>query len=294
MADVFLSYDRKDVLLAERLASLMESAGLSVWWDRILRAGESFEDVIERELTRANRIVVLWSKASVSSRWVREEAREGLVRGVLLPFRVADVNLPLAFRGVHTLDLSEWVQYAQDTLPVELSRELGISEQPQRQMGFEYQLDITFCVDLNASMEPHLKELKRSMLHFHTDLYELGLSVSKRFASQSSRLIAFSSSKGPFLASSFVPIPSDEDYFIYLVTSLRVEPVSEPDRQSMSLKALEIAIRARWPALSESAGQRRQIIVVWSDHQAAAGPVGAFGASDLDELSDHWHGDNLS
>ena len=41
MPDLFLSYARQDVKHAETLARLLEDAGLSVWWDHRLVAGEN-------------------------------------------------------------------------------------------------------------------------------------------------------------------------------------------------------------------------------------------------------------
>jgi hypothetical protein len=79
-----------------------------VWWDRAILAGRAFEDEIERELAGAAVVVVLWSRASVASSWVRNEAAEGLRRRILVPVRLDDAAVPLGFRGVQTADLSGW------------------------------------------------------------------------------------------------------------------------------------------------------------------------------------------
>ena len=56
------------------LANALVGCGWSVWWDRKIIAGQTFDQVIERELETARSVVVLWSKDSISSEWVKNEA----------------------------------------------------------------------------------------------------------------------------------------------------------------------------------------------------------------------------
>lgn len=108
MAQVFISYAREDRDLALALANMLQDAGVSVWWDREIEFGEPFADVIERELGEASCVVVLWSKHSVTSNWVRAEAGDAAERSKLLPALLDDSRPPLQFRGLHTADLSSW------------------------------------------------------------------------------------------------------------------------------------------------------------------------------------------
>lgn len=108
MADVFISYSVKDRAAARRIALALEGEGLSIWWDYDLRAGESFDEVIERNLREASCVVVLWSCASVDSKWVRAEASFATDRGVYLPARIEACELPVRFRLVQTADLEDW------------------------------------------------------------------------------------------------------------------------------------------------------------------------------------------
>jgi hypothetical protein len=102
---VFLSYAREDIEAAEALARVMQDNGVDVWWDRNIAGGEEFSDLIEKELARADVVVVLWSPHSVKSRWVRDEAAIGGDSGRLVPVAIEGAQPPMGFRQFHTLDL---------------------------------------------------------------------------------------------------------------------------------------------------------------------------------------------
>jgi adenylate cyclase len=108
MADVFISYAREDAEVARRFADAFRGAGCSVWWDDELRAGEAFDESIERALREAKAVVVLWSKASVASRWVRAEATLADRNRTLVPVTIEPCERPIIFELTHTTDLTHW------------------------------------------------------------------------------------------------------------------------------------------------------------------------------------------
>lgn len=108
IADIFISYSRKDQETARNFVRAIEAAGHSVWWDTELRAGETFDKVIEAALEKAQAVVVLWSPDSVESKWVRAEATHAEHNGTYLPCMIAPCSLPIIFRMTHTADLSRW------------------------------------------------------------------------------------------------------------------------------------------------------------------------------------------
>lgn len=108
MTDVFLSYASENRSEAEQVAHALEAAGFSVWWDREIIIGETFDKAIERELEAARCVVVLWSSHSVASEWVRNEAAAAAERGVLMPAMIEPVKLPIEFRRKQTADMSDW------------------------------------------------------------------------------------------------------------------------------------------------------------------------------------------
>ena len=105
MGDIFISYAREDQERIEPVVKALQSRNWSVWWDSRLLAGETFDEVIERELNAARCVVVLWTEISVRKRWVRTEANEGLGRDILVPAMLDEVQVPLAFRMVQTARL---------------------------------------------------------------------------------------------------------------------------------------------------------------------------------------------
>ena len=106
--DIFLSYARQDRGTARLFADGLVAEGFSVWWDASLRSGETFDEVIERNLRDAKAVVVLWSPASVASRWVRAEATLADRRNKLAPAIIQPCDRPIIFELTHAAELSDW------------------------------------------------------------------------------------------------------------------------------------------------------------------------------------------
>jgi len=106
--DIFLSYARQDQATARMFAECLGEEGFSVWWDASLRSGETFDEVIERQLRDAKAVVVLWSPASVASRWVRAEATLADRRNKLAPAIIQPCDRPIKFELTHAAELSDW------------------------------------------------------------------------------------------------------------------------------------------------------------------------------------------
>jgi TolB-like protein/Flp pilus assembly protein TadD len=114
MPDIFLSYTREDQAAAQRFAKAFEAQGFSVWWDVTLRSGETYDQVTEEALRTAKAVVVLWSKKSVLSRWVRAEATLADRNRTLVPAMVEPCERPIMFELTQTADLSHWTGGAND------------------------------------------------------------------------------------------------------------------------------------------------------------------------------------
>ncbi len=120
MSDIFLSYSRKDRAIAAALADILPGQGWTIYWDRQLRAGEIFDEVLDREVTAARCVVVLWSANSIGSHWVRNEADVGACRNALISVLIENVTIPIAFRRVQAADLIGWKGDARDPRLTEL------------------------------------------------------------------------------------------------------------------------------------------------------------------------------
>lgn len=106
--DIFLSYAAPDRPTAQTLADVLSAEGWSVWWDRTIPPGQTFDQVIESALDSAKCVIVLWSKASVHSDWVKVEAAEGARRRILVPALIEEVTIPLEFRRIQAAVLVDW------------------------------------------------------------------------------------------------------------------------------------------------------------------------------------------
>jgi tetratricopeptide (TPR) repeat protein len=109
MADVFISYTSRRRAAAKHLARVLELHGFSVWFDYRLYSGKDFGPQIERQLKDAKATVVLWCPLSCESEWVREEADLAKTLGTLVPAWLERVELPLGYRRIETVDLTNWV-----------------------------------------------------------------------------------------------------------------------------------------------------------------------------------------
>ena len=100
-----------------------------------LRSGETFDEVIEKELRAAKAVVVLWSPRSVASRWVRAEATLADRDNKLVPIIIEPCNRPIIFELTHAAELAEWTgdtsEASWQTLVRDLRRMVGKTKDAQ-------------------------------------------------------------------------------------------------------------------------------------------------------------------
>jgi adenylate cyclase len=125
MADVFVSYARSDKARVAPLVAAIEANGWTVWWDPEICPGQEFDRQIALELKIATAVLVVWTRNSVESRWVRGEAREGAERGILVPVRFERADLPIDVRTLHTTDFDDWGEDPRSPQAQEVMRALG-------------------------------------------------------------------------------------------------------------------------------------------------------------------------
>ena len=106
--NVFLSYARGDKAVASKIVEFLGSRGFTVFWDLEIRSGTDWRKKLASKLEGVKCVFVLWSRDSVTSEWVLDEADFGRSRQVLVTARLDNSKLPFGFGQLHTEDLTTW------------------------------------------------------------------------------------------------------------------------------------------------------------------------------------------
>ncbi len=108
-SDIFISYAREDEATAIHLRDVLVGQGWDVWRDKEgILTGTSWERAIEDALNAAKCVIVVWSRAALSSHFVRDEASVARNANKLVPVQIETVDIPLGFRGIQTASLVGW------------------------------------------------------------------------------------------------------------------------------------------------------------------------------------------
>jgi len=116
--DVFLSHSAKDREFVSRLASDLDSSGVSVWVDqRNIRPGDSFAEAIEKAMKNSRFLLIVMSPAYFQSAWAQQEwhyalaseVEEGGIR--LIPLLYQECDIPAMLRTKQWVDFRDPTQY---------------------------------------------------------------------------------------------------------------------------------------------------------------------------------------
>ena len=66
MADLFISYNRSDRDIVERLAERFGRYGVEIWFDARLEQGDPFDIAIQTQLRQAKAVLVAWTPTRLS------------------------------------------------------------------------------------------------------------------------------------------------------------------------------------------------------------------------------------
>jgi len=162
MSDVFLSYARKDRNRVGPIVAQIEGRGWSVWWDPKILPGQHWPDVIEEALRDCRAVVVVWTRQSVKSRWVRLEAGEGAKIDGLIPIQLDETECPIEFRHIQAADFTDWdgesqhseVASAMAALDGILRKVPGADSnlEPPRTLGSDTDLPISLSLSLGGDL----------------------------------------------------------------------------------------------------------------------------------------------
>jgi hypothetical protein len=120
--DIFVSYAHEDRERIQQFVHALEAEGWSVFWDRTLPPGESWRSYIGTRLAAAPVVIVAWSKHSVESDWVGQEAEHAAKRRALVPVLLDHVSPPLGLGHIQSADLVDWLEGGSEKVPPHLHR----------------------------------------------------------------------------------------------------------------------------------------------------------------------------
>jgi formylglycine-generating enzyme required for sulfatase activity len=107
--DIFLSYASDDRDRVRPLVEALSAAGWSVFWDRTIPFGSTWDRVLDAQLKSCRCLLVVWSRNSVASDWVLEEVHSAKDNNLpIIPVLLDVVKLPFGFRRLQAADLSTW------------------------------------------------------------------------------------------------------------------------------------------------------------------------------------------
>lgn len=111
---LFISYSHEDKPVAKQVAEALTERGYDVFWDAKIPPGTTFDTYIFENLQGSNAVVVLWSKNSIHSDYVKEEAEYAKNHRMLVPLNVDGTDLPFGFTRIQATDISGWHRAMQD------------------------------------------------------------------------------------------------------------------------------------------------------------------------------------
>jgi hypothetical protein len=135
--DIFISYSSRDLAAIQRVVQAFQDAGLTVWWDQRIERG-LWATEIEQKIEAAKWVVAFLTESSVNSTYdyIFAEMRVGRERGKLIPVRVGNLRIPLAYEGLVALiqnyTFSDFADIVGDPAFLTLCQACGASVDSQR------------------------------------------------------------------------------------------------------------------------------------------------------------------
>jgi len=108
MQKIFISYSRKDIDFARKLAGDLESAGYDVWWDITdLQGGDDWIRTIPNAIASSQFVVVVLTPDSIESEWVRKEYTQALsLRKKIIPIMLVPCSVPFALNTINFVNFA--------------------------------------------------------------------------------------------------------------------------------------------------------------------------------------------
>jgi formylglycine-generating enzyme required for sulfatase activity len=99
---VFISYCHADRQFVDMFADRLKASGVNVWIDKwMIKVGDSITDKINEGIGASDWLILVLSRASVKSKWVRQEMNAATIRNIeqgkhafLLPALIEECDIP--------------------------------------------------------------------------------------------------------------------------------------------------------------------------------------------------------
>ena len=108
MQRIFISYSRKDIDFARKLAGDLEKAGYDVWWDLTdLRGGDDWVNTIPAAISSSEYVIVVLTPDASESDWVRKEYTQALsLRKKIIPILLKPGTVPFALNTINFVNFT--------------------------------------------------------------------------------------------------------------------------------------------------------------------------------------------
>lgn len=110
----FISYSSKDRKFVERLATDLSGNNLDIFFDKWeIKVGDSIVGKINSGLEKMTELVIVLSKESVKSNWVKKELSTAMMKRLknksirILPVLIEKCKIPLIINDLHFADFTE-------------------------------------------------------------------------------------------------------------------------------------------------------------------------------------------
>lgn len=107
MAQVFISYSRRDLQFIEQLVSDLKQTGIDVWYDLTgLEGGARWRLEIQKAIQASDYVIVVLSPHSIESEWVeREHLYANNLKKKILPLMYRECELPMSYLDLNYIDV---------------------------------------------------------------------------------------------------------------------------------------------------------------------------------------------
>jgi hypothetical protein len=109
MAQVFISYSRRDLSFVKRLVADLQKTGIKVWYDLSgLEGGARWRVEIQNAIQASDYVIVVLSPASTQSEWVENEYLfASNLKRKILPLMYRECELPMSFLNLNYIDVQD-------------------------------------------------------------------------------------------------------------------------------------------------------------------------------------------